>query len=85
MASCAELLTPLYDLMVKRILLLIVVHTHDTTVPVLDRTMFAIPTWSTTTHRVGRETVPSGSSSDFRDISRPTPSQALTGSVPVPA
>jgi hypothetical protein len=36
MASCAELLTPLYDLMVKRVLLSLVVHTDDTTVPVLD-------------------------------------------------
>ena len=39
MASCAELLTPLYDLMVKRVLLSIVIHTDDTTVPVLDRTL----------------------------------------------
>ena len=29
MASCAELLTPLYDLMVKRVLLSIVIHTDD--------------------------------------------------------
>ena len=36
MASCAELLTPLYELMVKRVLLSVVVHTDDTTVPVLD-------------------------------------------------
>ena len=39
MASCAELLTPLYDLMVKRVRLSIVIHTDDTTVPVLDRTL----------------------------------------------
>jgi transposase len=37
MASCAELLTPLYDLMVKRVLLSAIIHTDDTTVPVLDR------------------------------------------------
>jgi transposase len=37
MASCAELLTPLYDLMVKRVLLSAIVHTDDTPVPVLDR------------------------------------------------
>ena len=36
MASCADLLTPLYDLMVKRVLLSIVIHTDDTTVPVWD-------------------------------------------------
>jgi len=36
MARSAELLTPLYDLMVKRVLLSIVIHTDDTTVPVLD-------------------------------------------------
>ena len=36
MAACAERLTPLYDLMVKRVLLSVVVHTDDTTVPVLD-------------------------------------------------
>jgi hypothetical protein len=36
MASCAELLTPLYDLMVQRVLLSAVIHTDDTTVPVLD-------------------------------------------------
>ena len=39
MASCADLLTPLYDLMVKQVLLSIVIHTDDTTVPVLDRTL----------------------------------------------
>jgi transposase len=39
MASCAELLTPLYDLMVKRVLLSMVIHTDDTPVPVLDRTL----------------------------------------------
>jgi transposase len=39
MASCADLLTPLYDLMVKRVLLSIVIHTDDTTVPVLDPTL----------------------------------------------
>jgi transposase len=39
MARSAELLTPLYDLMVKRVLLSIVVHTDDTTVPVLDPTL----------------------------------------------
>jgi transposase len=36
MASCAELLTPLYDLMVKRVRLSAVIHTDDTRVPVLD-------------------------------------------------
>jgi transposase len=39
MARSAELLTPLYDLMVKRVLLSIVIHTDDTTVPVLDPTL----------------------------------------------
>jgi transposase len=39
MASCAELLTPLYDLMVKRVLVSIVIHTDDTTVPVFDPTL----------------------------------------------
>ena len=39
MASCAELLTPLYDLMVKRVLLSTVIHTDDTTVPVFDPTL----------------------------------------------
>jgi hypothetical protein len=39
MASCAALLTPLYDLMVKRVLLSVVIHTDDTTVPVLDPTL----------------------------------------------
>jgi transposase len=39
MASCAELLTPLHDLMVKRVLLSVVVHTDDTTVPVWDPTL----------------------------------------------
>jgi transposase len=39
MASCAELLTPLYDLMVKRVLLSAIVRTDDTRVPVLDRTL----------------------------------------------
>jgi transposase len=36
MASCAELLTPLYDLMVQRVLQSVVTHTDDTRVPVLD-------------------------------------------------
>jgi transposase len=39
MAACAELLSPLYDLMVKRVLLSVVVHTDDTRVPVLDPTL----------------------------------------------
>jgi len=39
MASCAALLTPLHDLMVKRVLLSVVIHTDDTTVPVLDPTL----------------------------------------------
>jgi transposase len=39
MASCAERLAPLYDLMVKRVLQSIIVHTDDTTVPVLDPTL----------------------------------------------
>ena len=37
MARSAELLTPLYDLMVKRVLLSTIIHTDDTRVPVLDR------------------------------------------------
>jgi transposase len=37
MAASAELLTPLYDLMVRRVLLSAVIHTDDTPVPVLDR------------------------------------------------
>jgi hypothetical protein len=36
MASCAERLTPLYDLMVKRVLQSIIIHTDDTRVSVLD-------------------------------------------------
>jgi transposase len=39
MARSAELLTPLYELMVKRVLLSTVIHTDDTTVPVLDPTL----------------------------------------------
>ena len=39
MASCAGLLTPLFDLMVKRVLLSTVIHTDDTTVPVFDPTL----------------------------------------------
>src|SRR6516165_7076433 len=39
MASCAELLTPLYDLMVKRVQQSIIIHTDDTRVPVLDPTL----------------------------------------------
>jgi transposase len=39
MASCAELLTPLYDLMVQRVLLSTVIHTDDTSVPVWDPTL----------------------------------------------
>jgi hypothetical protein len=39
MAQSAELLTPLYDLMVKRVLLSTVIHTDDTTVPVFDPTL----------------------------------------------
>jgi transposase len=39
MASCAELLTPLYDLTVKRVLQSVVIHTDDTRVPVLDPTL----------------------------------------------
>ena len=39
LASSAELLTPLYDLMVKRVLLSAVIPTDDTTVPVLDPTL----------------------------------------------
>ena len=39
MASSAELLMPLYDLMVKRVLLSTVIHTDDTTVPVFDPTL----------------------------------------------
>jgi transposase len=37
MAACARMLTPLYDLMVTRVLLSKVIHTDDTPVPVLDR------------------------------------------------
>jgi hypothetical protein len=36
MAACAELLTPLCALMVKRVMRSVVVHTDDNTVPVLD-------------------------------------------------
>ena len=39
MASCAELIAPLYDLMVKRVLLSGVIHTDDTKVPVWDPTL----------------------------------------------
>src|SRR5512135_2742659 len=39
MASCAELLTPLFDEMVKRVLLSGVIHTDDTPVPVWDPTL----------------------------------------------
>jgi transposase len=39
MAACAELLTPLYDLMVQRVLQSVVIHTDDTRVPVLDPTL----------------------------------------------
>jgi transposase len=39
MGSCAALLTPLYDLMVNRVLPSAVIHTDDTTVPVLDLTL----------------------------------------------
>ena len=39
MARSAELLTPLYDLMVRRVLQSIAVHTDDTTVPVWDPTL----------------------------------------------
>ena len=38
-STCAQLLTPLYDLMVKRVLLSTVIHTDDTTVPVFDPTL----------------------------------------------
>ena len=39
LASCAELVTPLYGLMVKRVLDSVVVHTDDTRVPVWDPTL----------------------------------------------
>jgi transposase len=39
MASCAELLRPLYDLMIQRVRLSTVVHTDDTPVPVWDPTL----------------------------------------------
>jgi transposase len=39
MASSAELLTPLFNEMVKRVLLSLVIHTDDTTVPVWDPTL----------------------------------------------
>src|SRR5512135_1612103 len=39
MAASAELLTPLFDLMVKRVLLSIVIHTDDTRAPVWDPTL----------------------------------------------
>jgi transposase len=39
MAACAELLTPLYDLMVKRVQQSSIIHTDDTRVPVLDPTL----------------------------------------------
>jgi len=38
MRACAQLLRPLYDLMTKDVLKSAVIHTDDTTVPVLDRT-----------------------------------------------
>ena len=39
MAACAELLRPLYDLMVKRVLQSKVVHTDDTPMPVQDKNL----------------------------------------------
>lgn len=39
MAACAELLAPLFDLMVKRVLRSAVIHTDDTPVPVWDPTL----------------------------------------------
>ena len=39
MAQCAELLTPLFNEMVRRVLLSLVIHTDDTTVPVWDPTL----------------------------------------------
>ncbi|QEH35483.1 Transposase IS66 family protein [Aquisphaera giovannonii] len=39
MASCVKLLTPLHDLMVRRVLLPDIIHTDDTPVPVLDRSL----------------------------------------------
>ena len=39
MASCAGLLTPLFNEMVRRVLLSLVIHTDDTTVPVWDPTL----------------------------------------------
>ena len=72
---CRAAHAPLYDLMVKRVLLSIVIHTDDTTVPGCwtrrcrrpaparfwdyIAAIFAIPTWCTTTRRDGRETVQS--------------------------
>jgi hypothetical protein len=39
MAQCAELLAPLFNEMVRRVLLSLVIHTDDTTVPVWDPTL----------------------------------------------
>jgi hypothetical protein len=44
MAACAELLTPLYDLMVQRVLQSVVIHTDGIRVPVLDPTFPRIRT-----------------------------------------
>jgi hypothetical protein len=39
MAACTELLTPLFNEMVRRVLLSLVIHTDDTTVPLWDPTL----------------------------------------------
>ena len=98
LASCAELVTPLYGLMVKRVLDSDVVHTDDTRVPVLDLTLpetrtgrfgctsatSAIRMSCTTTRRGGPGTGRSGSSRGTGATSRPTRSPATTGCAPAP-
>ena len=96
MASCADLLTPLYDLMVKRVLLSIVIHTDDTKVSVLDPTLpktrtgrFSVYIGDARHPYVVYDYTPrrtrtgrSGSSRGSTVTSRPTRSRATTGSAP---
>jgi transposase len=99
MARCAELLTPLFNEMVKRVLLSLVNHTDDTTVPVWDPTLAHTRTgrfWVYTgdgrhpyvaydyTPRRTRDG-PRPSSRSIAATSRPTRSPATTGSAPVRA
>ncbi len=99
MASCAELLTPLYDLMVKRALLSTVIHTDDTTVPVFDPTLpktrtgrFWVYIGDVRNPYVVYDYTPRRTRDGperflrgFSVTSRPTRSPAMTGSAPVPA